>query len=254
MQKVAMLESVTLFELRTIAAFLFMFLSGMRISAFLSLPIKAFDSEKKIVLQNPTEGTYTKLNKFITTKLLDNPIMMKRVLEWDAIVREKCPDNSTWYARMTSAGNFDPKIIDCINRQDPKTYKQARSSYKSLMRSWKKICQRAGIRYLSPHKERYGNIHEWMPFATTLEQIQALADNNGHSVHTLQRTYSRLEQNQSVSVMNKMIEKKKNPTAAPLNQKSEVPGLPFSPEISDNLPEAAKEAIMLILKGSGVIK
>jgi site-specific recombinase XerD len=51
----------TTLDERTQASCVFLFLSGMRISAFLTMPVKAFDLEARTVKQWPSLGMHTKL-------------------------------------------------------------------------------------------------------------------------------------------------------------------------------------------------
>ena len=97
MLKIAQLTPLSVIDLRNIAAFIFIYLSGMRITAFLSMPIFSVHLEDGFVVQNPSDGTYTKLNKAGNTVLLDNPILLEVVKRWDTLVQNYCPPDPTWY-------------------------------------------------------------------------------------------------------------------------------------------------------------
>ena len=97
---------------------------------YISLPIKDVFIDERFIVQDPSNGTYTKLNKSGETILLDCPEIMKVVKQWDDIVRANCPPDSTWFARLDAKHEFNPKVIQHLDRRDPKTYQEARSNYK----------------------------------------------------------------------------------------------------------------------------
>ena len=78
---------------RTQAGVIFLFLSGMRITAFLSLPISAVDLENYTVRQEPASGVYTKLNHADITPLFSIKGLIDIVKDWDKLVRSTCPEN-----------------------------------------------------------------------------------------------------------------------------------------------------------------
>ena len=246
MLKIAALIPKSIIDLRNIAAFIFIYLSGMRITAFLSMPIYSVNLEDGIVVQNPSDGTYTKLNKAGRTVLLDNPILLEVVKRWDMLVRQYCPPESTWYARMNNKQQFNPKVIELRDRRDPNTFKEAHGNYKNFTMAMKDICKRAGVKYRSPHKGRYGNIHKWMENITTMEERQALAENSLHTLPVLERTYTRMTNSEANSVMKRIASKEK---------KKSLPKPGFAPEKRDNnglpfdfysLPECVQQTIIMI--------
>ena len=66
------------------AAAALLFLSGMRASAFTTLPILAVDLENLTLRQWPELGVHTKNGKKATTFLLNIPEIMEPVRRWDA--------------------------------------------------------------------------------------------------------------------------------------------------------------------------
>ena len=96
---------------RAIAALAFLLLSGMRIAAFFTLPIRNVNLDAYTVRQLPSEGVCTKYNKAAITTLLVNSKLMKIIKEWDNLVRSQCPPDSSWYARLNNEGKFNPRII-----------------------------------------------------------------------------------------------------------------------------------------------
>lgn len=69
------------------AAAAFLFLSGMRATAFTTLPIQAVNVNDRSIHQWPELGVKTKNTKKATTFLLPIPDLLDVVLRWDALVR-----------------------------------------------------------------------------------------------------------------------------------------------------------------------
>ena len=166
---------------RVIAAIAFLMLSGMRIAAFFTLPIKGVNLESHTVRQLPTDGVCTKYNRAAITTLLIQSKLMRIIREWDDLVRSQCPLDSSWYARLDRNGNFDPRIIVpmTIDNKD-ELKKQARYPYRDFCADLKTVCEMAGITYKSPHKARYGHIHLGYSRAKTAEQRKAVSVNVLH--------------------------------------------------------------------------
>lgn len=249
MLKIAAIKRISITDLRNIAAFIMLYLSGMRIAAFLTIPIKDIDLGRGILIQDPANGTYTKLNKKGETVLLDHPILLEIVREWDRTVRENCPLESTWFARLTSRRDFDPKIIQYRDRQDPRTYKEAKSNYHNLTRSMEDLCKRAGIPYKSPHKGRYGNIHKWMETVTTMEEKQALAENSLHTLPVLEKIYSRMPSCESNAVMQRLRSKQKENQPNANATASSILTAKRNNNVSlDNLPDFVQQTIITLVE------
>ena len=97
-----------------------------------------------------------------------------------------------------------------------------------------------------------------MPYANSFEQKKAIADNNGHTVSTLERIYARLDKKEKNSVMNGMMDAMKNKNKDIL-QKPEITSKQndscdkvITSDILNSLPDNTRAAIELILKGSGI--
>ncbi len=118
-------EFVTLDEIRTIAetpvnslrdrriraAAVFWFLSGIRIGAFVTLPIRAVNIAKREVYQFPSYGVHTKFGKKGTTHLLNIPDLLPVVQDWDNEIREYLGDGTFWFAPLSpDTGTFNPNI------------------------------------------------------------------------------------------------------------------------------------------------
>ncbi len=161
----------TLLERRARAAAVFLFLSGMRIGAFVSLPIQAVDIPNRKVIQYPSLGVRTKNRKYGITYLLDIPELLKVVQEWDDEVRAILPPNGFWFAPFSGEnGKIDANIVLIGEHRD----RLARRNIKAWLED-------VGLRYHSPHKFRHGHIHYGSALAKTIEDYKAVSMNVMHS-------------------------------------------------------------------------
>jgi len=160
-----------LMERRIRAAAVFLFLTGIRIGAFVSLPIKAVDIYNRFVYQYPSMGVRTKNSKSAKTVIFRIPELMDVVIDWDKIVREALPDGGFWFAPFSpESGEIDPTC---------KKVGLARSSlFRRNLQSWQK---KVGLPYHSPHKFRHGHVHYGQAHSKTQEDYKAISQNVMHS-------------------------------------------------------------------------
>lgn len=173
-----------LIEKRVRAAAVFWFLSGIRISAFVSLPLRAVDLEKRLVYQFPELGVKTKNGKRAVTYLLPIPELLPVVESWDAAARAALPESSYWFAPLSyGTGDFYPGDFEPGEHRD-------RIARRNL-RAW---LERVGLSYHSPHEFRHGHIHFGVKHAKDMADLKAVSLNAMHSSITItDRVYSRLE-------------------------------------------------------------
>lgn len=164
----------TIADERIRAACAFLFLSGMRISAFMTMPIKAFDLETRTVKQWPSLGVHTKLSKKATTKLLNIPELLEIVRKWHEKVRVALPPDGLWYAPLSpSTGEIDP----CAEVGE---YRNA-GFHKDLVA----FLSKASIEYKSAHKFRHGHIRYLRDRAKDVRQLEAIAKNAMQELPTM---------------------------------------------------------------------
>jgi integrase len=150
------------------AGAVFLYLSGMRVDAFVSMPVKAFDPLERKVLQFSKLGVRTKNGKPIITTLLDIPELYDLVLAWHDKVK-KYPD-SMWYGHIDRGNEKLLYIKGCAD-----------SRRLLFSRGLKEICGICGISYKSPHKFRHGHIAYAMSGGPDLKTLKAISQNVGHS-------------------------------------------------------------------------
>ena len=188
---------------RAIAALAFLLLSGMRISAFLTLPIKDVNLDSYTVRQLPSDGVCTKYNKAAVTTLLINSKLMRIIREWDDMVRSQCSPDCSWYARLDSTGRLDPKnVLPMTVENKDELKKKALYPYSGFCKDLKKVCKMAGVTYKSPHKARYGHIHLGFSKARTAEERKAVSINAMHgSLAVTDEVYARMSSYQANKIL-----------------------------------------------------
>lgn len=170
MQKIVLLEPTTLLERRNRAAMAFLYLSGMRADAFVSMPITCFDPVRLTIQQAPARGVRTKNHKAAETALLRIAELLEAVLDWDRFVRANLPPSAMWFAHLSRSGE---------------TLAEASAAGEGrriiLSRGIRHICQLAEVRYFSPHKLRHGHVVYALKRVRDMAGLKAVSQNVMHS-------------------------------------------------------------------------
>jgi integrase len=163
-------EARTLTQRRDKAAVAGLFLSGMRAGAFVTLPISAVDLDQLVVKQWPSMGVQTKNSKAATTYLLDIPDLVDEARNWDRVVTGKLPSSALWYASLTTDG------MRITGRSSVTVHRVT-----FLAKGIRRLCEAAGIPYLSPHKLGHGHAVYAIERARTVGDLKAVSQNLMHS-------------------------------------------------------------------------
>ena len=159
------------FARRARAGLVFLFLSGARIGAFVTLPLQAVDIPNRTVYQYPSLGVRTKNNKHAQTTLLDIPQLLKVVQDWDDEVRSVLPPNGLWFAPFSpQTGLIDPSVTQAGEHR-----------INLARRNFKEWLEQEGLTYHSPHKYRHGHIHYGLSHAKNVADLKAISMNAMHS-------------------------------------------------------------------------
>lgn len=182
---------------RARAALVFLFLSGVRIGAFVTLPLQAVDIPNRVVYQYPNLGVKTKNGKPITSYLWDIPELLKIVQDWDNEVRAILPPHGYWFAPLSfQTGEIDPSIVEI-----------GKHRIHLARRDFDKWLMQENLPVHSPHKFRHGHVHYGMQHAKTAADMKAVSLNVGHSdIKTTDQIYSVLgndEIKNRISTLNK---------------------------------------------------
>jgi site-specific recombinase XerC len=170
MTRIAHVSVASLAQERDRAAMCFLYLSGMRADAFVSLPIHCVDMGTGRVWQVPDEGVRTKNHKAAITSLLIIPVLFDVVKAWDAKVRSALPDDAMWYSSVSQDNEqFVYKNTSAAGRRT------------ILARGMRRICVSAGVEYKSPHKLRHGHAVYGIKAVKDLKGLKAVSQNLMHS-------------------------------------------------------------------------
>jgi len=152
------------------AATVFWFLSGIRIGAFVTLPIISINLSDLSVKQWPDLGVQTKNGKHATTYLVNIPDLVEVVSNWDKLVRGHLPDNFPWFAALSpETGLLDSTIKDIGNHRDSRARKD--------LQIW---LDRVGLPYHSPHKFRHGTAVYSLKRSKDIHELKSVSQNLMH--------------------------------------------------------------------------
>jgi integrase len=177
---VARLKLDRLADRRDQAAICFLYLSGMRIAAFVSLPVGCIDLENLRIEQLPSKGVLTKNHKAAVTTLLPIPELLEVVKAWDSLVRSAVSKDTPWYATLARVpGNkkVATKLLDA------KGTAQGRRT--AVIEGIMRMCEIANIPYRSPHKLRHGHAVYGIKHSQNMAQFKAVSQNLMHSSLTV---------------------------------------------------------------------
>ena len=152
------------------AAAAMLFVSGMRVAAFGSLPIGAVDLASRTIKQWPALGVKTKNGKSATTYLLNIPELNAVVEAWDAFVRSRLPETAMWYA--PSITHWGDQALSA----EPAGKNRKGAVAKRL----RKLFAAAELPHKSPHKFRHGHAVYALQRARTMADYKAVSMNLMH--------------------------------------------------------------------------
>lgn len=177
----------TLVNQRDQAAAAMLFLSGMRASSFVSLPIKAVDISRKEIKQWPSLGVRTKFRKHSTTYLLDIPVLLEIVAIWDNFIRAQLPGDAMWY----------PVIISEWSSENISSKPPGKNRHIQLGKRLRKLSNLVGMEYKSPHKYRHGHAVYALLQAKNMADYKAISQNLMHgSIQVTDSIYAWLNDSQ----------------------------------------------------------
>lgn len=199
---IASTPATTLVERRIQAALALMFLTGIRISAFLSLPLAAVDLKNMSVYQDAAHGVNTKLSKSAISPILpliEQPRLLAIIVEWDGFVRSELPPEGKWFPNIDAfTGEFS---------KDPKVGAHRDSGFRKDMAEFLK---KAGLGYKKPHLLRHGFIRIWKDEILTFADAEALSGGLLQTITTFLSLYGRMKPDQQRKQVNAMVERRNN--------------------------------------------
>lgn len=170
-RKLMAVNPENLCEQRDIAAVALLYLSGMRVSAFVSLSAKCINLDNLTIQQLPELGVRTKNHKAAITSLFDIPDLLAYVKLWDGFVRNAAGPDALWYIPLTRW----PYEVSGNGQSSSENRDQI------LRRGLQFLCKKYNLPYMSPHKLRHGNTIYGVKNSRTMEELKAVSQNLMHS-------------------------------------------------------------------------
>jgi integrase len=159
----------TIRDRRIRASAVFWWLSGIRIGAFVSLPVVAVHLDTLTIDQFPRLGVRTKFKKHARTFLLDIPDLLEVVKDWHEKIT--LADSFFWFASVSpETGLIDSSVKTAGFHRDVIARKN--------LADW---LSRVGLPYHSPHKFRHGNAVYSLKHAKDIQALKAVSQNLMHS-------------------------------------------------------------------------
>jgi integrase len=182
------------------AAVAFLFASGMRISAFISMPIKGFILGNLEVHQWPSIGVRTKNRNSKITILCEIPELLESISNWDRLVRAELPLEAPWYPIIQNEWG-DQRLTD----------KQPGENCNQLFdRRLRKLFMKAGLPYKSTHKFRHGHALYGLSNARSMNDFKAISENLMHSSTCItDKIYCRQNKDERRAIMKSLSSSKK---------------------------------------------
>ncbi len=198
------IKGVSEIEMRDRALLSLIFLTGARISAVITLPMRSFDREQLTIDQDPSLGVATKFSKRIVSALI--PFSYKEPLNYFI----------QWFNYLEKQKGFKPNdpIFPATKREngkenlsyystgevDPIFWKSSSPSRKIF----EKRFEQAGVQYYHPHTLRHLLVKEISKLPLTEEQKKAISQSLGHeNVGTTFGSYGygKIEENRQVEII-----------------------------------------------------
>jgi integrase len=178
------------------AAACFMFCSGMRVGAFVTMPIMAFEPGKRKIYQLPKNGVKTKNGKQIISYLYPIPELIGVIQNWDGLVRTTLNSLDLWYPRIDSTWGI----------HEFSTKPPGKNRNQSFNKRMKELFSAAGLPYKSAHNFRRGNVLYGMEKAKNFRSFKTISENLGHSSSSFtDEFYGRIKPDDRKEIIDQMF-------------------------------------------------
>ena len=175
-----------------------LYLTGMRASASVTVPIYAVDPQSRKVIQNPRDGVITKHSKFITSGIFPIPEIFDVVVSWHEFVTAVLPISYPWYPVIDQ--NWGQQEFSI---KDPGGYRN-----QTLNKRLRILAKYAGISYHSSHNFRRGHVVLVAFFSEGMGEFKLLSQHLGHSnIMITDEYYNQLKKQDLEKRMRKFMEK-----------------------------------------------
>ena len=187
-------------ERRNKALISFTFLTGMRDSAIISLPLKAVDIDRLIVCQNPVYGVRTKFSKTIYSKIFKfDEILLTNFIDWHKYLLDKgFSSTDPVFPRSRSTQGENSLSFEESTETEP-IFLESTGSMRDI---FKKTAAAADLPYHQPHSFRHAAIYYALKLARNADELKAISQNFGHEdVRTTLSVYAQYEPEKLIEVL-----------------------------------------------------
>lgn len=174
------IKGETEIEMRDKALLSLAVMTGARIEAIMTLPMKSFDREKQVLYQHTELGVKTKNSTNITSVLI--PFFYKETLtyfmQWyDYLQKQRgfTPENPIFPA--TKIENGKENIGYYNTEKVGSEFVKAQTAFRKI---YEKRFKNAGAKYYNPHSFRHLLVRQISKLSLTEEQKRAFSQNFGH--------------------------------------------------------------------------
>lgn len=196
-EKIASLNTYCVKERRLQAGMCLMFLTGVRISALMTLPIHAVDLTKLHVIQDPKIGVRTKGGKSGITPILNIPKLLDPIYKWHQELLNASPCCELWI----------PPLVPHTGKiaVETKLYEVGKHRGHNYRRQMKEWLQSNGLEYQNPHEFRHGFTKFAKSKAASPSDIEAVSRALLHSSVQMTNHYGRMNDREAVQQVHGLI-------------------------------------------------
>lgn len=191
-------------DLRDRALISFTLLSGMRVEAIMSLPLKCVDLENMEIHQDPKQGVRTKFSKRNKSTLFNfDSTLTTYIKEWaEFLIREKLfSPQDPFFPSTKVEQKSENDLVFVANKVHPQFWK----STTCIRDVFQKRFNEADIKYFPPHSFRHLAIRMAFGRCTTAEELKAVSQNFGHeNVGTTMLTYGTIREDEVSGIIKRM--------------------------------------------------
>lgn len=175
-----------LIEERVRAGAVFLYLSGMRISAFVSMPLKAVNLSEMEIRQSPALGMRTKNKKSGVTYVLKIAELLDIIKAWDTKVRQALPPNGFWFAPISSQTSKIDSDITQVGEHRATCFRKDLAEWSA----------KNAVEYHAPHDFRRGHANYLFENAKDMNDLEAARENLMQESLTTTEIYARQRKKQ----------------------------------------------------------
>ena len=192
---------------RNRAIIAFAFLTGMRVMAIVSLPLKCVDLDEMVVSQDPRQGVQTKFSKTIYSMIFNfDAGLLKCVVDWINYLKDKGfkPEDPVFpKSKQEMKGNN--RLFETPINVVPEYW----ISTSSIRGIFKQYSIKANVKYYTPQSYRHSAMNYAFKYAQNGADYKAISQNFGHeNIATTFSIYGQLDPADLIDRLKEITSKK----------------------------------------------